>query len=143
MPMDQYERAAMQANGFLPPHNNNAVADKDRYLIVRESDEGKRIVEGHPTQQDAAPHQPYELGQDYLIRTVTHIDIGTVVEVGPQEIVLENASWIADTGRYHNAVKDGTLNEVEPYSDGERVILGRGAVIDACRWNHSLPRTQK
>ena len=87
--------------------------------------------------------QPYEIGKAYLIRTVTHIDIGIVKAVGDKEIVLSEAAWIADTGRYHDALKGGPskLNEVEPYLDD--VIIGRGAVIDATMWGHKLPREQK
>lgn len=93
----------------------------------------------------AAPcsHQPFQIGKAYLIRTVTHIDIGIVKSVGDKEIVLSDCSWIADTGRYHDALKGGSskLNEVEPYLDD--VILGRGAIIDATLWGHKLPREQK
>jgi len=87
--------------------------------------------------------QPFEIGKAYLIRTVTHIDLGIVKAVGDKEIVLTQASWIADTGRFHNALKDGPtkLNEVEPYTHD--VILGRGALIDATEWPHGLPREQK
>lgn len=89
--------------------------------------------------------QPFEIGSAYLIRTVTHIDIGIVVAVGEKEIILTNASWIADTGRFHDALTKGPsiLNEVEPYPEGENVIVGRGAIADACRWLHDLPLTQK
>ncbi len=86
-------------------------------------------------------HQPFKIGKAYLIRTVTHIDIGIVREVGDKEIVLSDASWVADTGRYHNALKTGDLNEVEPYIND--VILGRGAIIDATEWGKDLPRSQK
>lgn len=86
---------------------------------------------------------PFEIGKPYLIRTVTHIDLGVVKEVGETELVLSDCSWIADTGRYHNAIKDGVeiLDEVEPYLDD--VIIGRGAIIDATIWRHDLPRGQK
>lgn len=87
--------------------------------------------------------QPFDIGKNYLIRTVTHIDIGTVVAVGDKEIVLTNASWIADTGRFHQCVTEGTLDEVEPYAKGQRVILGRGALIDATEWQFGLPTEQK
>lgn len=90
-----------------------------------------------------SPFNPFEIGKNYLIRTVTHIDIGTVVAVGPQEIVLIDASWIADTGRFHDALMKGSLNEVEPYPAGQHVIIGRGSVIDATLWNHDLPSEQK
>lgn len=86
-------------------------------------------------------HQPFKIGKAYLIRTVTHIDIGIVKEVGDKELVLSEASWIADTGRYHDALKTGNLNEVEPYIND--VILGRGSIIDATLWEKDLPRSQK
>lgn len=84
----------------------------------------------------------YPIGQNFFIRTVTYILVGTIVDVGPQEILLTNASWVADTGRYANAIKDGTLEEVEPYPDDQLVVVGRGSVIDATAWNHPLPRVQ-
>jgi len=87
--------------------------------------------------------QPYEIGKAYLIRSVTHIDIGIVKAAGEKEIILSNASWIADTGRYHDALKGGCakLNEVEPYLDD--VIVNRTAVIDATIWRHAVPTEQK
>lgn len=88
-------------------------------------------------QQDS----PYEIGQVYLIRTVTMIDTGRVVRVTPQEIVLSEAAWIADTGRFADALQRVTFNEVEPFPDGE-VIVGRGAVVDACKIA-TAPRQQK
>ena len=87
--------------------------------------------------------QPFEIGKAYLIRTVTHIDVGIVEAVGDKEIVLSGASWIADTGRYHDAIKNGveSLSEVEPYINN--VIVGRGALVDATLWTHDLPKEQK
>ena len=61
---------------------------------------------------------PFVVGEKYLIRTVTHIDLGKVVAVYQQEIVIVNASWIADTGRYHDALMTGSRREVEPYPAG-------------------------
>ena len=84
---------------------------------------------------------PYEIGQPYLIRTVTMIDTGIVVKVTPQEIVPKDAAWIADTGRFANSLKEVDFNEVEPFPDGE-VIVGRGSVIDAVKITKA-PRKQK
>jgi hypothetical protein len=72
----------------------------------------------------------WEIGKCYLIRTVTMIDTGRLVEVTPHELVLTDAAWIADTGRFADALKSLQFLEVEPFPDG-RVIVGRGAVIDA------------
>lgn len=83
---------------------------------------------------------PFELEKSYIIRTVTHTYTGRLVWISERELVLEDSAWIADSGRWANAVKDGTLNEVEPMG---RIIVGRGAIIDATEWNHSLPDKQK
>ena len=81
------------------------------------------------------------IGANYLIRTVTMIDTGRLVAVTAQELVLEDAAWIADSGRFSDAVKAANFNEVEPFPDG-RVIIGRGSVIDAVTIK-DLPRSQK
>lgn len=75
---------------------------------------------------------PWELGEYYLIRTVTMINTGKVVQVTTQEIVLEDAAWIADTGRFADAIKSLNFNEVEPWPDG-RVIIGRWSIVDGCK----------
>ena len=72
----------------------------------------------------------WEIGKIYLIRTVTMIDTGVLVAVTPQELILEDAAWIADTGRFSDALKSCSFNEVEPFPDG-RVVIGRSAIIDA------------
>lgn len=84
---------------------------------------------------------PYKIGAVYLIRTVTMIDVGRLVEVTAQELVLEDAAWIADTGRFADALRACEFGEVEPFLDG-RVIVGRGALIDATEIAHVV-RTQK
>lgn len=89
-----------------------------------------------------SPSHPYEVGRNYFIRTVTMIQVGKLVDVTPQELVLEEAAWIADTGRFNEALKSGTFSEVEPFPDG-KVIIGRGAIIDACRFDHATQRIVK
>lgn len=85
---------------------------------------------------------PYEIGKAYLIRTVSMIDTGRVVEVTDQEIILEDAAWIADAGRFADTLQNGKFSEVEPFPEG-RVIIGRASVIDACQLKSALPRSQK
>jgi len=80
--------------------------------------------------QQAQPLQPYVIGKHYQIRTVTMIYTGRVIEVGQQELVIDDACWIADTGRFMQATANQTYNEVEPYPDGP-VIIGRAAILDA------------
>lgn len=84
---------------------------------------------------------PYKVGENYLVRTVTMIQLGKLESVHDSEIILSSASWVADTGRFYDALKTGKLNEVEPFTND--VIIGRGAIVDATIWTHSLPRDQK
>jgi len=83
----------------------------------------------------------WEIGKNYLIRTVTMTDTGRLVAVTEHELVLENAAWIADSGRFSDAVKKAEFLEVEPFPTG-RVIIGRGSVIDAVIIR-DIPRSQK
>jgi hypothetical protein len=112
-------------------------------LTVEQAKELASLFGGNHNKPDQLSDQPYSLNKNYLIRTVTHIDIGTVLYVGEKEIVMTDVSWIADTGRYADALATGELSEVEPYPDGQLVIVGRASVIDATKWNHPLPREQK
>lgn len=90
-----------------------------------------------------ADRHPYKIGENYVFRSVTMIDVGEVVDVYPGEVVIKNASWIADTARWNEFLRDGKTNEVEPYPEGDLVIVNRGALIEAVRWNHPLPRDVK
>ena len=85
----------------------------------------------------------WKVGQNYFLRTVTHHLVGTLIEVTPKELWLKDASWVADDGRFHDALKTGNLNEIEPFPDGAEIPVGRGALIDAVIWAHDLPRVQK
>ena len=74
----------------------------------------------------------WEVGKPYLIRTVTMINAGTLVAVTEHEIILRDASWIADTGRFAQALESCEFNEVEPFPDG-LVAVGRGSIVEAVR----------
>jgi len=85
----------------------------------------------------------FEIDKQYFIRTVTHHYTGRLVSVTESDLVLIDAAWIADDGRFAEAIAKGKHNEVEPYPDGLPVIINRGAIIDACEYKANLPRDQK
>ena len=84
----------------------------------------------------------WKVGKNYCIRTVTMIQIGKLVGLDEHEIILENASWIPETGIWSKFLDKGAYNENEPFPDGI-IAVGRSSIIDACIWKHDLPRTQK
>jgi hypothetical protein len=69
------------------------------------------------------------------------IDTGRLVAVTEHELVLENAAWIADTGRFFDSLQACTFAEVEPFPTGQ-VIVGRGSIVDAVQIA-TLPTSQK
>jgi hypothetical protein len=82
-----------------------------------------------------------DVGQSVIIRTVTLHYTGRVVAVDDRWIHLDDAAWIADTGRWAEALKSGKLSEVEPYPG--RCSVAIGGVIDVSPWAHPLPRETK
>lgn len=98
-------------------------------------------VRGDQTPCSVKSH-PYNVGANYFIRTVTHHHTGKLVAVYPQELVLENAAWIADDGRLTDALAKCEFSEIEIFPPGKLVIIGRGSVIDAVDIN-TIPTSQK
>ena len=80
-----------------------------------------------------------------IIRTVTHYYVGEMVRAPAPDgfLTLTKCSWVADTGRWHVALRDGTLSEVEPYPAEAVVLVNLGAVVDIAPWDHELPTTAK
>lgn len=95
---------------------------------------------GIGSQCSQSSESAFKVGEKLLIRSVTHYVTGRVKEDRGGFLFLEDAAWIPDTGRFSDALKTGTLEEVEP-ADGV-VRLNRECVIDVYEWTHPLPRTQ-
>jgi hypothetical protein len=87
------------------------------------------------------PPSPYNIGDAVFVRTVTYHYTGRISAIYPGEIMLADAAWIADSGRFSVALATGTLSEVEPYPAG--VVISRGAIVDVSPWAHPLPRMAK
>ena len=101
---------------------------------IKQSDVTPEYKEGLHKQSQ----HPFKIGEKYFIRTVTMHLVGKLEKVFENELVLSGAAWVADSGRFYNALNDGekALDEVEPFIDD--VIIGRGALIDMTKWNHNI-----
>lgn len=86
------------------------------------------------------------IGRKWFVRTVTYHTVGRLVKripgVGGNGDLLqfEQASWVADSGRFMDAIKKGTLSEVEPTGT---CFVHAAAIVDIFPWNHPLPTEQK
>lgn len=92
---------------------------------------------------DCQRRPPMPVGKTVFIRTVTHHLMGTVKASYEEEVELVDAAWIADDGRFMEAMKIGDFKEVEPYPDGQPVYVNRGSVIDWTPTSLKTPRVQK
>jgi len=81
------------------------------------------------------------VGKKFYFRTVTYHQVGKVEKViSGKFLQLSNASWVADSGRFMQAIKNGTLEEVEPVGD---MFVNMESVCDLFPWKHDLPKDQK
>ena len=80
------------------------------------------------------------VGQKLFIRTVTYHMTGEVTKRMGAFVQLKDAAWIADSGRFSNALKTGDLDEVEPVGT---MWVNLSSVVDFFPWKHDLPKTQK
>ena len=80
------------------------------------------------------------IGANVFIRTVITYFTGRLVEVDEKFIRLQMAAWIADTGRFHNALANSKFDEVEPYVND--VLVSIGSIIDITTID-KLPTVQK
>jgi hypothetical protein len=84
---------------------------------------------------------PFKVGKSYVIRTATMIQLGKLKSVVGEFLILSDAVWVADTGRFHNFLKDGTVSEYEGFVND--CIVPTGSIIDATEWKHKLLSGQK
>lgn len=80
------------------------------------------------------------IGGKFFFRTVTYHMTGKVKRRMGSFLQLEKAAWIADSGRFQEAIKNGELSEVEPVGN---CWINLSTVIDFFPWKHSLPQEQK
>ena len=111
------------------------VSKKDSDDAVKSASKGKTII------KNVDGRIPFEIGGKYFFRTVTYFATGEVAEVNGNFLTLKDAAWVADTGRFREAIMNGVLNEVEPVE--VPMYLNINTITDAFVWVHSLPRTQK
>lgn len=80
----------------------------------------------------------YQLGEDYVLRTVTMIYLGKLKEETSDALILEDCAWIPDTSRWSEFLQGKKPNEMEPYS--EDVTVYKGALLDSTKMKNKIKR---
>ena len=83
---------------------------------------------------------PFEVGKCYFFRSDPFHKTGRVKEIVGDFLILEDAAWIADSGRLYDALKNETFSEVEPYP--RNMVINMLKIDDATEIT-TLPREQK
>ena len=100
----------------------------------------------HLLEEPKEPKEPEDfedmIGKKLFIRTVTYHLVGEVERTFKkgQYVKLKVASWVADSGRFMNAIQEGSLDEVEPV---DIVYVNTESITDFFPWPHNLPTEQK
>jgi len=81
------------------------------------------------------------IGKNIVVRTVTMFHVGKLDRIEDGFLILDDAAWVADTGRWTEFLTTGHVREVEPFPG--RCYVSLGAVVDACEWSHALLRVTK
>jgi hypothetical protein len=82
----------------------------------------------------------FAVGDKLFIRTVTFHLVGQVKAREGDWLMLTDASWVADSGRFHEAIETGSLSEVEHVGTA---YVNLATATDAFPWAHELPTTSK
>lgn len=79
------------------------------------------------------------VGDTVVIRGIPYHYIGKIQALGEHAVTLEpGAIWLADSARWgSDFLRDGKVNESEPYPDG--VTIGYGVIADVTTWKHAIP----
>lgn len=117
--------------------------DNETYITKKDSDTlvAAERAKKLPKSAKGAKPLPFVIGGKYFIRTVTYFATGEVVAIHGDFLELRTAAWVADTGRFRQAIMDGILNEVEPVE--VPMFVNTASITDAFEWKHELPIIQK
>lgn len=109
---------------------------------LNELEELEKKVEGKKSKQEYRSLEvPFKIGNAYFIRTVTYFALGKLKAIVGQFLVLEEAAWVADTGRFSDFMAKGIVNEVEPVEVD--MFVNINSITDAFPWNHKMLRAVK
>lgn len=79
----------------------------------------------------------FSIGDKLFLRTVTYHLVGEVEQIEGDWVKLKDASWVADSGRFSQALENGnSIQEVEYVGEA---YVNLSTCTDAFPWRHKLP----
>jgi len=88
------------------------------------------LFNGEQKQQPKPQGGPWVIGEKYFILTVSMFYTGKLTAIYEDELVLSEAAWIPDTGRFNEFLANPEkANDIEPFQND--AIIGRGSIVAA------------
>ena len=125
----------MPANDEEEERRSQAEFEEERISAI-----ARRCSQAELGARLATERPPFVAGSAWFIRTVTYHLVGVVTGRYEHFLTLKDASWVADSGRFTQAIKEGKLSEVEPVGEA---VVNLDSIVDAFPWTHPLPMEQK
>ena len=108
------------------------------------SDETYELIKGQLGEDETIDINSFEeiIGKKFFIRTVTYHLVGKVEKIIGHFLVLSKSSWIADSGRFSDMLKDGFSDtaEIEPTGTA---FVNINSITDMFEWKKELPTKQQ
>jgi hypothetical protein len=97
----------------------------------------KKLVEETIREANMLP-VPFAIGKNYIFRTITMINIGKLIAITGKFLTLDDASWIADAGRWEDCLtKPNGIIISEKFK--KPVHINIDSIVDATEWELALP----
>lgn len=83
-----------------------------------------------------------EVGDNVVLMTDTFYWIGKIAKIGNSAVILDEAAWIADMGRFANALSSGPrgISEAEPVPGSGRMGVPLAHIRTYIPWPHPTIR---
>ena len=122
--------------------NNQKYFKEQKMKTINVSDETYELIKDQLDDDESIDISSIDelVGKKLFLRTVTYHILGKVEKIMGTILYLSDASWVADSGRFSNAIKSGELDEVELLGNW---FVNLSTVTDFGIWKHKLPKDQK
>ena len=103
------------------------------------------ILANSEREEKSSSDSLFEIGEKYFIRTVTYHAIGKCVDIVDGFVFLDEAMWVADSGRLSNALKEGmdkqSSAELEVFPSTLRINIS--SIVDFTEYEPKIILLQK
>lgn len=113
---------------------------KIRGQLIKNVEEDVENFVKEQIREAITPPVPFKIGKKYIVRTITMINVGRLTGITGKFITLDDASWIADAGRWEECItKPDGLNISEKFK--KPVHINVESIVDVTEWELALPET--